>query len=174
MAHHSWYLLSQTAQPHFCLSLMCCVSFCMRQPARCGTIACCDHKRQWLQWLSSLNKLLYRPEASVKLSSTREEIRYQSLWSFTRESLAFLMQLVQQLQAGGWSHYSAGHSGAVVNMYIWSVWKSRAAADPPTIAYGSTMCYLMRDLLTQTTKCVAHLRSHGRGVFACVACKLTL
>lgn len=47
--------------------------------------------------------------------------------------------------------------------------KSRAAADLPTIAYGSTMCYLMRDLLTQTTKCVAHLRSHGRGVF-CVCC----
>lgn len=30
------------------------------------------------------------------------------------------------------------------------------------------MCYLMRDLLTQTTKCVAHLKSHGRGAYVCV------
>ena len=71
------------------------------------------------------------------------------------------------------SELVAAPSGAVVNMYIPGVWKSRAAAAPQTIAYGSTMCYLMRDLLTKTIKCVARLKSPGREVFASVACKAT-
>lgn len=46
--------------------------------------------------------------------------------------------------------------------------------SPTTLAYGSSMCSLMRDLLTQTTKCAAYLGSYSRDGFECSPCKLVL
>lgn len=46
--------------------------------------------------------------------------------------------------------------------------------SPTTLAYGSSMCSLMRDLLTQTTRCAAYLGSYIRYGFECSLYKLAL
>ena len=140
--------------------------FCARQTARCGVIASCEH----LWWISAVTVTLRTTcsaDPSLPPEVVHQHINLSDRLLARASALFFNATCTTAPKLMGEVIAAPGHSEAVVNMYIPSVWKSRAAADPPTIAYGSTMCYLMRDLLTQTTKCVAHLRSHGRGVFAC-------